>query len=99
MSSSAIICMKFLRLKRPFGSARKPACSTWKRCGRTPASASSSSPPIMLDPIRYLRLGYVALRVTDLTESLRFYVDLMGLQSAESADGSAWLRCSVQPYD
>jgi 2,3-dihydroxy-p-cumate/2,3-dihydroxybenzoate 3,4-dioxygenase len=53
----------------------------------------------MLDPIRYLRLGYVALRVTDLTESLRFYVDLMGLQSAESADGSAWLRCSVKPYD
>jgi 2,3-dihydroxy-p-cumate/2,3-dihydroxybenzoate 3,4-dioxygenase len=53
----------------------------------------------MRDPIRYLRLGYVALRVTDLAASLRFYVDLMGLQPATSDDGMAWLRCSDKPYD
>jgi 2,3-dihydroxy-2,3-dihydro-p-cumate dehydrogenase len=53
----------------------------------------------MPHPIRYLRLGYVALRVTDAAASLRFYIEQLGLQAAPSNDGSSWLRCSDKPYD
>lgn len=50
-------------------------------------------------PIRYARLGYVALDVTDVTASVNFYVDLVGLALASSDDRSARLRCSDKPYD
>jgi 2,3-dihydroxy-p-cumate/2,3-dihydroxybenzoate 3,4-dioxygenase len=46
-------------------------------------------------PFRYLKPGYVALNVTDLERSIRFYRDIVGLklESRESAD-VAFLRCS-----
>ncbi|HWS68600.1 MAG TPA: VOC family protein, partial [Steroidobacteraceae bacterium] len=53
----------------------------------------------MPHPIRYLRLGYAALRVTDTDASLRFYIEKIGLQAAPSNDGCSWLRCSDKPYD
>ncbi len=53
----------------------------------------------MPQPIRYLRVGYVALRVTDAAASLRFYIEQLGLQPAPSSDGTSWLRCSDKPYD
>jgi 2,3-dihydroxy-p-cumate/2,3-dihydroxybenzoate 3,4-dioxygenase len=53
----------------------------------------------MTDPIRYKRLGYAALRVSDLAHSTAFYVDQMGLMLARSDAQTAWLRCSDKPYD
>jgi len=50
-------------------------------------------------PIRYSRLGYASLHVTDLAASLHFYVDLMGLMHCGSDGQEAWLRCSDKPYD
>ena len=45
--------------------------------------------------IRYLKLGYVALGVTDLEKSVPFYRDVVGLQLNEQADdGTAFLSCS-----
>jgi 2,3-dihydroxy-p-cumate/2,3-dihydroxybenzoate 3,4-dioxygenase len=49
--------------------------------------------------IRYARLGYAALQVTDLAASLHFYISLMGLQLASSTTTQAWLRCSDKPHD
>lgn len=53
----------------------------------------------MPHPIRYLRLGYAALQVTDLARSTAFYRDLMGLALEREDGGEAWLRCSDKPYD
>lgn len=53
----------------------------------------------MVHPIRYLRLGYAALQVTDLARSIEFYRDLMGLALEREAHEKAWLRCSSKPYD
>lgn len=53
----------------------------------------------MTSPIRYSRLGYATLRVTDLEASKHFYVDLFGLTLARSDERTAWLRCSDKPYD
>lgn len=54
----------------------------------------------MTHPIRYSRLGYAHIEVTDLDKSADFYVNLVGLQQAEGApDGELWLRCSDKPYD
>jgi 2,3-dihydroxy-p-cumate/2,3-dihydroxybenzoate 3,4-dioxygenase len=50
-------------------------------------------------PIRYSRLGYVALQVTDLTASTLFYSELMGLKIERSAPEAVWLRCSDKPCD
>jgi 2,3-dihydroxy-p-cumate/2,3-dihydroxybenzoate 3,4-dioxygenase len=50
-------------------------------------------------PYRYLRLGYVALQVTDLPASTRFYADVVGLSLARADRSSTWLRCSEKPYD
>jgi 2,3-dihydroxy-p-cumate/2,3-dihydroxybenzoate 3,4-dioxygenase len=46
-------------------------------------------------PFRYRKPGYVALNVTDIEKSIKFYRDIVGLQ-LESRDGSdvAYLRCS-----
>ena len=45
--------------------------------------------------IRYLKLGYVALGVTDLEKSVPFYRDVVGLQLNEQADdGTAFFSCS-----
>jgi len=44
---------------------------------------------------RYVKLGYVALNVTDLARARAFYESLLGLQWADTgADGSIALRCS-----
>lgn len=53
----------------------------------------------MKSPIRYKRLGYAALKVTDLDASTNFYVNLMGLCLAHRDQHHAWLRCSAKPYD
>lgn len=48
---------------------------------------------------RYARLGYAALRVSDLAVSLAYYRDQVGLMEAEVSDTRAALRCSDKPYD
>lgn len=53
----------------------------------------------MTHPIRYSRLGYCRLHVTDLAKSVAFYRDLMGLMLAREEGQTAWLRCSDKPYD
>lgn len=51
-------------------------------------------------PIRYSRLGYARIQVSDLEKSAGFYENLVGLQRAEGApEGEIWLRCSDKPYD
>ncbi|HTP94970.1 MAG TPA: VOC family protein [Burkholderiales bacterium] len=43
--------------------------------------------------IRYRKIGYIALNVTDLARSRRFYQDIVGLQpNGEGPDGSALFR-------
>jgi 2,3-dihydroxy-p-cumate/2,3-dihydroxybenzoate 3,4-dioxygenase len=44
--------------------------------------------------IRYEKLGYVALNVTDLDRSAAFYRDHVGLNLTAKTDGVAYLRCS-----
>jgi 2,3-dihydroxy-p-cumate/2,3-dihydroxybenzoate 3,4-dioxygenase len=53
----------------------------------------------MTHPIRYSRLGYAALQVTDFAASIRFYTEIMGLKLERSDAQTAWLRCSDKPYD
>jgi 2,3-dihydroxy-p-cumate/2,3-dihydroxybenzoate 3,4-dioxygenase len=53
----------------------------------------------MTHPIRYSRLGYAALQVTDLAASTCFYADIMGLTLERHDTATAWLRCSDKPYD
>lgn len=50
-------------------------------------------------PIRYLRLGYASLRVSDVAATTAYYRDVVGLAIAREDEGSAWLRCSDKPYD
>lgn len=53
-----------------------------------------------VDGIRYKRLGYVALNVTDLDRSRAFYIDKVGLTGEPSANGDAvFLRCSARHHD
>jgi 2,3-dihydroxy-p-cumate/2,3-dihydroxybenzoate 3,4-dioxygenase len=53
----------------------------------------------MTSPIRYARLGYAALKVTDLARSVDFYTRLVGLAPGRQDQASAWLRCSEKPCD
>ena len=49
---------------------------------------------------RYRRLGYVALNVTNLAASRRFYGELLGLQEAgTTASGDVAFRCSSRHHD
>jgi 2,3-dihydroxy-p-cumate/2,3-dihydroxybenzoate 3,4-dioxygenase len=50
-------------------------------------------------PIRYSRLGYARLQVTDLAASIHFYEDVVGLKRDTGPNGEVWLRCSDKPYD
>jgi 2,3-dihydroxy-p-cumate/2,3-dihydroxybenzoate 3,4-dioxygenase len=50
-------------------------------------------------PLRFSRLGYCRLRCPDLSASVRFYRDLVGMTLARDGIQSAWLRCSDKPYD
>ena len=53
-----------------------------------------------LNAIRYRRLGYVALNVSDLKTSRRFYEDVVGLTPVESGDPAvALFRCSDDHHD
>nr|ART38000.1 F68 [uncultured bacterium] len=45
-------------------------------------------------PFRYDKIAYAALNVTDLSRSMIFYRDLMGLELVEEQPGVAYLRCS-----
>ena len=50
--------------------------------------------------IRYRRLGYVALNVSDLDRSEAFYTDLVGLERAgRGPDDCRFLRCSEMHHD
>ncbi|WP_428629979.1 VOC family protein [Sphingopyxis sp.] len=53
----------------------------------------------MTHPIRYARLGYAKLHVSDLAASLTYYRDIVGLSEGGGADGEVWLRCSDKPYE
>jgi 2,3-dihydroxy-p-cumate/2,3-dihydroxybenzoate 3,4-dioxygenase len=53
----------------------------------------------MPHPIRYARLGYAGLQVTDLAATTHFYEKLVGLKLEQEAAGEVWLRCSDKPYD
>ena len=49
--------------------------------------------------IRYRKLGYVELMVTDLERSAAFYRDVVGLEPAgEGPEGERRFRCSEDPY-
>lgn len=53
-----------------------------------------------IDRIRYRRLGYVALNVSDVARSRHFYEDVVGLQFVEeTAKGDVYLRCSDLHHD
>jgi 2,3-dihydroxy-p-cumate/2,3-dihydroxybenzoate 3,4-dioxygenase len=50
--------------------------------------------------IRYAQLGYVALNVSDLDRSRRFYEDIVGLAPVEDAQaGRVLFRCSAKHHD
>jgi 2,3-dihydroxy-p-cumate/2,3-dihydroxybenzoate 3,4-dioxygenase len=53
-----------------------------------------------ISEVRYRRLGYVALNVTDLDQSERFYRDQVGLESlpARGPDGARFLRCGPEHH-
>jgi len=53
----------------------------------------------MTHPLRFARLGYCRLRTPDLSRSVAFYRDLVGLTVSRANATSAWLRCSDKPYD
>ena len=48
---------------------------------------------------RYRRLAYVALDVTDLARSTRFYRDVVGLELVDSDADAAYLRCGREHHD
>ncbi|WP_233356171.1 VOC family protein [Henriciella aquimarina] len=49
--------------------------------------------------IRYRRLGYLALNVTDLDQSSEFYERIVGLTPAGKAGGCRFFRCSEKHHD
>ena len=50
--------------------------------------------------IRYQRLGYVALTVTDPQRSMEFYRDMVGVEAELGSDGeTVFLRCSDRHHD
>lgn len=53
-----------------------------------------------LDDIRYRRLGYIALTVTDPKRSMEFYRDIVGVGAELASDGeTVLLRCSDRHHD
>jgi 2,3-dihydroxy-p-cumate/2,3-dihydroxybenzoate 3,4-dioxygenase len=51
-------------------------------------------------PFRYRKLGYVALNVTDIERSVRFYTDMVGLDLSEPfGAGPAFLRCGTDHHN
>jgi len=53
-----------------------------------------------MNAFRYRKLGYVALNVSNLERSTRFYTDIVGLDVSDAApDGPAFLRCGRDHHD
>jgi 2,3-dihydroxy-p-cumate/2,3-dihydroxybenzoate 3,4-dioxygenase len=53
-----------------------------------------------IDAIRYSRLGYIGLNVSDINASLHFYESLVGLKMDQAPQsGVAYLRCSDRHHD
>ena len=52
-----------------------------------------------IDDIRYARLGYVAINVTDLDRSATFYEKTVGLTLEERTADAVFLRCSENHHD
>lgn len=52
-----------------------------------------------IDQIRYKRLGYIALTVTDPARSLAFYRDIVGVHAFEGDQDNIFLRCSGRHHD
>lgn len=52
-----------------------------------------------VDDIRYRRLGYVALTVTDPQKSLNFYRDIVGVDGFGGERDAVFLRCSDRHHD
>ena len=50
-------------------------------------------------PFRYRKPGYVALNVTNIERSVRFYRDLVGLQLEAQDEEEAYLRCSEDHHN
>ncbi len=50
-------------------------------------------------PFRHRKLGYVALNVTDIENSITFYRDTVGLDLTASADQTAFFRCSQDHHN
>jgi len=58
-----------------------------------------SSPP-QSDGLRFAKLGYIALNVTDIARSHRFYETVMGLQVTDvGTQGEVYLRCSADHHN
>ena len=53
----------------------------------------------MIAPFRYAKIGYVALTVTDLDRSTRFYADLLDLEVTEQTPERSCLRCSTDHHN
>ena len=50
--------------------------------------------------IRYSKLSYVALNVSDIERSKAFYTEILGLQLSEiGAQGEVYLRCSADHHN
>jgi 2,3-dihydroxy-p-cumate/2,3-dihydroxybenzoate 3,4-dioxygenase len=58
----------------------------------------SAQPPA--NGLRFKKLGYVALNVTDIQRSRRFYETVLGLQVTEvGAQGEVYMRCSADHHN
>lgn len=53
----------------------------------------------MSEELRYRRLGYLALNVSNLDRSRAFYEDVVGLKPAGDGDGQCLFRCSDKHHD
>jgi len=54
---------------------------------------------VSLAAVRYRKLGYVELMVTDLERSAAFYREIVGLQPAgRGPAGEVRFKCSEDPY-
>jgi len=49
--------------------------------------------------IRYKRLGYIALNVSDLEKSSNFYHSMVGLTLTEKTENASFFRCSDSHHD
>ncbi|MFC3712900.1 VOC family protein [Sphingoaurantiacus capsulatus] len=49
-------------------------------------------------PFRHRELGYLALTVSDLAASLKFHLDVVGLEDRGQTDGAQFLRCGDRDY-